>query len=152
MPLATTRTSTSSASGAARSSVSISNGADRAGTTAAVIFICRLLKSLDDPFSMPGFGPGVHNRTGLVRPGAERGRSRLGVTSAIKGAAGWERRLSDPALLPCAGESPLGPANRRDASPMREPRNRVVQVRRFGGPDGLEVVDAPLPTAGRGEV
>jgi DNA-binding beta-propeller fold protein YncE len=35
MPLATTRTSTSSASGAARSSVSISNGADRTGTTAA---------------------------------------------------------------------------------------------------------------------
>jgi hypothetical protein len=31
---------------------------------------------------------------------------------------------------------------------MREPRNRVVQVRRFGGPDELEVVDAPLPTAG----
>ena len=35
---------------------------------------------------------------------------------------------------------------------MREPRNRVVQVTRFGGPDGLEVVEAPLPTAGRGEV
>ena len=35
---------------------------------------------------------------------------------------------------------------------MTEPRNRVVQVRRFGGPEGLEVVDAPLPTAGRGEV
>ena len=35
---------------------------------------------------------------------------------------------------------------------MREARNRVVQVRRFGGPDGLEVVDAPLPKAGRGEV
>src|SRR5499427_2154423 len=35
---------------------------------------------------------------------------------------------------------------------MREPRNRVVQVRRFGGPDGLEVVDAPLPMAGPGEV
>src|SRR5262249_61577390 len=35
---------------------------------------------------------------------------------------------------------------------MRESRNRVVQVRRFGGPDELEVVDAPLPTAGRGEV
>jgi NADPH:quinone reductase len=35
---------------------------------------------------------------------------------------------------------------------MREPRNRVVQVRRFGDPDGLEVVDASLPTAGRGEV
>ena len=30
--------------------------------------------------------------------------------------------------------------------------NRVIQVRRFGGPDGLEVVDAPLPKAGRGEV
>jgi NADPH:quinone reductase len=35
---------------------------------------------------------------------------------------------------------------------MAEPHNRVVQVRRFGGPDELEVVDAPLPTAGRGEV
>ena len=35
---------------------------------------------------------------------------------------------------------------------MREKHNRVLQVRRFGGPDGLEVVDAPLPTAGRGEV
>src|SRR5512136_2967439 len=35
---------------------------------------------------------------------------------------------------------------------MREPCNRVVQVRRFGGPDELEVVDAPLPTVGRGEV
>jgi NADPH:quinone reductase len=35
---------------------------------------------------------------------------------------------------------------------VREPRNRVVQVRRFGGPEELEVVDASLPTAGRGEV
>ena len=35
---------------------------------------------------------------------------------------------------------------------MTKPRNTVVQVRRFGGSDGLEVVDAPLPTAGRGEV
>jgi NADPH2:quinone reductase len=35
---------------------------------------------------------------------------------------------------------------------MREPCNRIVQVRRFGGPDQLEVVNAPLPTAGRGEV
>jgi NADPH:quinone reductase len=33
-----------------------------------------------------------------------------------------------------------------------EPHNRVVQVRRFGGPEGLEVVDAPMPTASRGEV
>ena len=36
--------------------------------------------------------------------------------------------------------------------PMSEPRNRVVQVRRFGGPEELAVVDAPLPTVGRGEV
>jgi NADPH:quinone reductase-like Zn-dependent oxidoreductase len=35
---------------------------------------------------------------------------------------------------------------------VTEPRNRVVQVNRFGGPDGLEVVDAPLPAAGPGEV
>jgi len=35
---------------------------------------------------------------------------------------------------------------------MREPHNRVVQVRRFGGPDELEAIDAPLPTAGPGEV
>jgi NADPH:quinone reductase-like Zn-dependent oxidoreductase len=35
---------------------------------------------------------------------------------------------------------------------MNEPRNRAVQVRRFGSPEELEVVDGPLPTAGRGEV
>src|SRR6516165_5605096 len=35
---------------------------------------------------------------------------------------------------------------------VTEARNRVVQVTRFGGPDGLEVADAPLPMAGRGEV
>ena len=35
---------------------------------------------------------------------------------------------------------------------MGEHSNRVVQLSRFGGPEGLEVVDAPLPTAGRGEV
>jgi len=35
---------------------------------------------------------------------------------------------------------------------MKEPRNRIIQVREFGGPDGLEVVDAALPMAGRGEV
>lgn len=33
-----------------------------------------------------------------------------------------------------------------------KPRNRVVQVSRFGDPEGLEVVEAPLPTASRGEV
>jgi NADPH:quinone reductase len=35
---------------------------------------------------------------------------------------------------------------------MTELRNRIVQARRFGDSDGLEVADAPLPTAGRGEV
>jgi NADPH:quinone reductase-like Zn-dependent oxidoreductase len=36
---------------------------------------------------------------------------------------------------------------------MGELRNRVIQVTRFGDPDGLEVAaDAPLPTAGPGEV
>src|SRR6266568_6394335 len=70
-------------------------------------------------------------------------------------------------MLPRAGESPSGQANLGGADcgllplreihvarnpSMREPRNRVVQVRRFGGPDELEVVDVPLPTAGRGGV
>jgi NADPH:quinone reductase len=35
---------------------------------------------------------------------------------------------------------------------MMQLRNRVVRVRRFGDPDGLEVIDAPLPTAGQDEV
>src|SRR6266545_8231173 len=35
---------------------------------------------------------------------------------------------------------------------MSERRNQVIQVSRFGDPEGLEVIDAPLPTAGRGEV
>src|ERR1700758_1223573 len=35
---------------------------------------------------------------------------------------------------------------------MIEPRNRVVQLQRYGGPEWLEVLDAPLPKAGRGEV
>ena len=35
---------------------------------------------------------------------------------------------------------------------MSEPCNRVVQVRRFGSPDELEVVNAPMPSAGPGEV
>jgi NADPH:quinone reductase-like Zn-dependent oxidoreductase len=35
---------------------------------------------------------------------------------------------------------------------MTGPRNRVVQLTRFGDADGLEVVEAALPTAGRGHV
>src|SRR5499427_1475097 len=35
---------------------------------------------------------------------------------------------------------------------MSKPRNRVVQVRRFGSPNELEVVETAMPRAGRGEV
>jgi NADPH:quinone reductase len=35
---------------------------------------------------------------------------------------------------------------------MKEQRNRVVQLRGFGGPEELDMVDALLPTAGRAEV
>jgi NADPH:quinone reductase-like Zn-dependent oxidoreductase len=42
--------------------------------------------------------------------------------------------------------------NPNASTAVLEPSNRVVQLRRFGGPEELEVVDAPLPTAGRGEV
>ena len=35
---------------------------------------------------------------------------------------------------------------------MGEPRNRVVELRRFGDAEGLEVIDAALPTPRRGEV
>jgi NADPH:quinone reductase-like Zn-dependent oxidoreductase len=43
-------------------------------------------------------------------------------------------------------------ANAMDQPSPGSPHNRVVQLRGFGGPDRLEVVDAPLPTPGRGEV
>ena len=35
---------------------------------------------------------------------------------------------------------------------MKDSGNRVVRVKRFGDPEGLEVVDAPMPKAGRREV
>mgnify|MGYP003332063662 CR=1 FL=1 len=35
---------------------------------------------------------------------------------------------------------------------MTIPRNKAVQLARYGGPEELKVVDAPLPTAGHGEV
>jgi NADPH2:quinone reductase len=35
---------------------------------------------------------------------------------------------------------------------MNEQRNRVVQLKRFGGPEELEVVEVDMPTAGRGDV
>ena len=42
--------------------------------------------------------------------------------------------------------------NQNAPTAVLDPTNRVVHVTRFGGPDVLEVADAPLPTAGRGEV
>jgi hypothetical protein len=33
---------------------------------------------------------------------------------------------------------------------MKEPRNWVLRVRRFGNPDCLDVVEAPLPNGGPG--
>src|SRR6516225_188203 len=42
--------------------------------------------------------------------------------------------------------------NPNSSTSVVEPSNRVVQLRRFGGPEELEVVDAPLPKAGWGEV
>ena len=57
----------------------------------------------------------------------------------------WWRRPS--AIVTCS------PWNKRCKDPrVIEARNRVVQVRRFGGPEELEVVDAAMPTAGPGEV
>ena len=60
-----------------------------------------------------------------------------GAPSPVDPLEGW---IADPSLS--LGAVPVPPGE----------HNRVVQVRRFGGPDELEVVDAPLPMAGRGEV
>src|SRR5215472_8703371 len=57
--------------------------------------------------------------------------------------------LASPAKLPRV-IVPVLALDRR--TPMLDPRNRVIRVSRFGDPEGLELVDAPLPTAGRGEV
>jgi NADPH2:quinone reductase len=60
-----------------------------------------------------------------------------GAPSPVDSLEGW---IADPSLSLGAVPAPPGE------------HNRVVQVKRFGGPDELEVVDATLPTAGRGEV
>lgn len=59
-----------------------------------------------------------------------------------------------------AVRTPTGELLRPDVSPPAPSAptappgtsNRVVQVTHFGGPDGLSVVETPLPTAGKGEV
>ena len=59
------------------------------------------------------------------------------------------RQIADPSWGQCMNSTE---STKHVVESAGEPRNRVVQVRTFGGPDELEVVDAPLPTAGRGEV
>ena len=44
-----------------------------------------------------------------------------------------------------------GPLRDTRTPSLRAPSTRGVQVRRFGGPDALEVVDVPLPTAHRSQ-
>lgn len=56
------------------------------------------------------------------------------------------------ARLGMAGDPGPRPESSRNNPLTSEPRNRVVQLHRFGGPDELMVVDAPLPIAGPGEV
>lgn len=48
-----------------------------------------------------------------------------------------------------ADVNPVRPVGDAATAPSR---NRVVQVSRFGGPEDLQVVDAPMPTAQPGEV
>jgi NADPH:quinone reductase len=54
------------------------------------------------------------------------------------------QRLADPPATERSAQ--------RSVASLAEPRNQVVQVNRFGNADGLEVVGAAIPTAGRGEV
>ena len=54
------------------------------------------------------------------------------------------QRLADPPATERSAQ--------RSVASLAEPLNQVVQVNRFGNADGLEVVDAAMPTAGRGEV
>jgi len=76
------------------------------------------------------------------------------MVSSSTTAAGSAAGATIGAHVPESGDGPQPKVRGTTtlAADVPQPRNRVVQVSRFGGPDGLEVVDAPLPTAGRGEV
>src|SRR5262249_55215712 len=76
------------------------------------------------------------------------GHERAGLCRAGDGGhpTWWPARLDRQSNL-----FPLREGDCMDSA-MKEPHNRVVQVGRFGGPDALQVVDAPLPAAGHGEV
>ena len=76
------------------------------------------------------------------------------MLSSSTTAAGSAADTTIGAYVPKIGDG-LEPNVKGVTTPATEtpqPRNRVVQVSSFGGPDGLEVVEAPLPTAGPGEV
>lgn len=62
------------------------------------------------------------------------------------------RASSAENLLRCQQPTKGARMNLNAPTAVLEPRNRVVQVRHFGDADGLEVVDAPLPVPGRGEI
>ena len=65
------------------------------------------------------------------------------------------RSQTGPAASTSIGESLRPPLTGAAISAPKAPpgtTNRVVQVTHFGGPDGLAVVDTPLPTAGKDEV
>jgi NADPH:quinone reductase len=64
----------------------------------------------------------------------------------------YTARFPVESLLRDGQRQPPGSRAKCEDSQVIEPRNRVIQLRQFGGPEGLEVVDAPLPTAGQGEV
>src|SRR5204863_8972913 len=76
------------------------------------------------------------------------------MLSSSTTAAGSAADTTIGAYVPKIGDG-LEPNVKGVTTPATEtpqPRNRVVQVSSFGGPDGLEVVEAPFPTAGPGEV
>jgi NADPH:quinone reductase len=89
------------------------------------------------------------------RPRTARRARRPGRRAASRCA--WECRLRPKRRIMargsgCGRSCPCAGSWVARGLPVGEPRNRVVQVRRFGDPDELEVVDAPLPPGGRGEV
>src|SRR5204863_9408363 len=76
------------------------------------------------------------------------------MLSSSTTAAGSAADTTIGAAVPMIGDG-VEPEVEGASSPATkapQPRNRVVQVSSVGGPDGLEVVEAPLPTAGPGEV
>jgi hypothetical protein len=75
------------------------------------------------------------------------------IESKIEGEAGrTSRRLLLPIEASVARVADSALRRIARTSQMTEPRNLVVRLRQFGGPEGIDVVDAPLPVPGPGEV